>query len=450
MKNRVEAMPPVIDTSGFLDFMSKQALVIDPRSQLDIVKNIDWYDDYASRLYILSGEEGLFISPAEIPAEFIDYYRRVLDLKTAPPERIIKIDKGGTENTLEKRLGENATNLMMLDNLRGRTIIPYAMTPEVELLASRHGLSVLSGGDTMDGLSDKANFQSYLAEISPEIKELTGFDIAIDTSPVFVACDRYAAEEAYRQINFDGSRTVIIAKSKGHSALSVFRVTPADGVEAVHEIIGSRFKPSDRILIQEFVEHDDSPSMQGVRMLGEPYRQLYSGIQYMRDDGPGFLYTGNGFPFRGHNVKIAPAEIDRIREVHEHLGEIVLKHHNIHGLVGFDAVIGLSEGKINKLKVTEMNHHIPGSTVVYAAAMKIFPDGFSGVARTWKVKFAKGQTPAELIESYADLLVKEQGTYGMLPCINWEDRVDFVVFAPDQEALNHLTNEIEEREPRKG
>jgi len=47
--------------------------------------------------------------------------------------------------------------------------------------------------------------------------------------------------------------------------------------------------------------------------------------------------------------------------------------------------------------------HLPGSSAVYAAAAKVFPGGFRGIARNWRLPFNDGETAENFIERNRDL-----------------------------------------------
>jgi hypothetical protein len=51
------------ESGEIIDFLGKQVFLIDPRSQGFGLQAYEFLDGYANKFFILSGKDGLFISP---------------------------------------------------------------------------------------------------------------------------------------------------------------------------------------------------------------------------------------------------------------------------------------------------------------------------------------------------------------------------------------------------
>lgn len=390
-------------------------------------------------LYYQEGK-GAFISPATVPDELLSYYDS-LGLDVASRENIIDVGSSSTESSVIQRLTANHAGQELLASRQGSFVVPYMVTNEVEMFASAQGMDVLAPAHAVSHMGDKAYFQQELARIKDDICEKTGFDIAIQTAPEFQAGDKQSAEEAYEELSQNGRRDVMVIKPKSASALGVFVAHAVSGEKGLHTIIDERFQEGERVLLEERVEHNHSPSMQGTHTLGGSYQHLYFGTQFLSSKGTTEIqYDGDEIPFGATTVAVQPEELVRAEQLHKLLGELIMKRHGIHGIAGFDSVMNIADdGRIESIKFTELNLHLPGSSAVYAAAAKVFPAGFKGIARNWRLPLKNGETTENFFERNHKLLVPEQQTYGLFPInMSYSDKVDMIAFAPNEAKLTHL------------
>lgn len=349
------------DDNEYLDFVGDQIMVVDPRAQGFGLREYDFLDAYANKFLILSGKDGAFVSPAAVPDNLLGYYND-LGLDVARRENIVNVGSGSAESSVVQRLASDPAGKEILARRRGSFVVPYMVTGEVEAFAINQGMNILASADTVAHMGDKAHFQRELARISSDVYEDTGFDIAIQTMPVFQAGDRQSAANAYDQLSQGGRHDVMVIKPKSASALGVFVARAVAGDSGLHAIIRDRFNEGEEVLLEERVQHNHSPSMQGAHTVDGNYHHLYFGTQFISNKGDTEIqYDGNEIPFGATTVTVRPEELARAQRVHEKLGELVIKRHGIHGIAGFDSVMDITQdGKIKGMKFTELNLHLPG------------------------------------------------------------------------------------------
>jgi hypothetical protein len=436
-------IPTMADGSGYIEFMGQQTMVVDPRSQGFGLRAHEGLDVHATKFFVLSGSEGTYISPMEIPEELTNYYDNV-GVDVAKRENIVSVGSGSAESSVMERANSDPKAQAVLARRQGSYIVPFMVTSEVEDFASRHGLRRLADAGPVESIGDKAIFQQTMREIAPEIKERTGYDITVRTTPVFAAGNERDARDAYGELSPDGAQDIMLLKPKSASAMGVFTVRAADGVSGLHELIATNFKEGEDVLLEEFVPHNHSATLQGVSFADQGYRHLYLGAQFISNVGSQVQYDGNEIPF-GVSTYVRPEDLRRIEAVNEYLGQLVMEPRDIYGIADFDSLLSiLPDGTVDTMKFTEVNLHLPGNVAMYAAATKLFPDGFRGVARNWRYSLQDGETPAEFMERRHDLFVQEPNGYGLFPLsINYDDKIDVVAFAPDGDELHRLVESIE-------
>ena len=437
-------LPVLAGSHEYLDFVGSQTMVVDPRAQGFGLSEYGFLDPYANKFFILSGGDGAFVSPAPVSERLLEYYDG-LSLDVAKSKSIINVGSGHDGSSVIQRLATNRLGQDLLTRRRGEFVVPYMMTAEVEAFAEAEGFNTLASAAAISRMGDKAHFQRELGRISDDVHAETGFAVAIQTMPEFYAGDRHSAIDAYTEISHGGRRDIMVIKPKSASALGVFVSRAAAGETGMHTIINEHFDEGERVLLEERVRHNHSPSMQGTHTIAGDYEHLYFGTQLLSDKGDAEVqYDGSEIPFGATTVEVRPEELARARRAHEQLGELIIKPHGIHGIAGFDAVMDVTEdGQINDMKVVELNVHLPGSFAMYAAMVKIFPDGFRGVARNWSVPLASGETAESFLEHNRDLLVAEPQSYGLFPLnMSYADKVDVIAFAPDAAGLKHLVGRV--------
>lgn len=426
----------------YLDFIGDQSLVVDPRAQGYGLSEFGFLDGYANKFFLLAGPNGTFVSPREIPGHLLDYYSD-LGIPTASQPNIHTIDPGVHGALATNVLLTDPTATHLLTGRQGAYIVPYMATPDTEILAGRHGLQTLGSTASTDQLADKTGFQQALAAVAPNIERETGFDIAIPAIPCR-AGDHSATRAAYAELSKGGSKDIVLVKPKSASALGIFVLRSSRGVAGLEEILSSQFADDEEVLIEAFVEHNHAPSMQGARVPSASYQQLYFGRQITVEQGERVEYEGSQIPFGPETVTVAPHDMQRLRAVHEALGDTILRDHNLSGIAGFDAVAHISpDGTIQTLKMTEVNLHLPSSLAVYTAVSKLFPDGFRGVAHNCNVPLLPGQTPADFMQASRDKLVSAKHTHGAFPLnASYTDKIDMIVLGKDALHTQQLLGEL--------
>lgn len=420
-----------------LSFIGDQTFVVDPRNQGMGLSSHEFLDGYANKFFILSGKQSTFISPREIPDALTDYFDS-LGIDTATKNKTFALPPDAAGRPLTERLTTIPEITRTMEDGRGSIVIPYMVTPEVEAFAKNFGCWTFVDAATSNELADKEIFQRRLAEISDEIAQETGLDIAIPARS-FIAGDRFQAGAAYKELSENGRKNVVLIRPKSASALGIFVVDVSRGINGVSQILNEHFSEDDRVLLETYIDHDYSPSMQGSRLAGGPYSHLYFGRQHISIKEGRVDYDASQIPF-GNTEHITKRDLGRMRAVHEALGETLITHENIAGIAGFDAVIGIgAEGALRTLKISELNLHLPGSVAVYAALHKVFPEGFEDVAYNCNIPLKAGETFADFMKRNADYLVRRKGQYGLFPLnASFPDKVDVILFAKNEEQLHKL------------
>ncbi|HTE22253.1 MAG TPA: hypothetical protein VK674_04405 [Candidatus Limnocylindria bacterium] len=420
-----------------LEFMGEQTFVVDPRSQGFGLSEHEFLDGYANKFFLLANHGGVFISPRTIPDRLLDYYNQ-LDLDMAQEGNIHSTEGLPVIAALEDR---SQTELVRVNN--ADHVIPYMVTAEVEDFASAQGLSTLADAPTTTYIADKANLQRELAAIHEDIAEHTGFDVAIP-SAFFKAGDRFGAS-SYDEMSQGGRRDVVVVKPQSASAMGIFVVRADAGSKGFREVLDKHFAEDEEVLLEEFIKHNHSPSMQGVRINDAAYRHLYMGRQIISLNQGSVEYDASQIPFGPETVSIDPGDLTRIQAVHEALGETVIRDRDISGIAGFDGVAMIDDdGRVRDFKITELNLHLPSTVAVYAATSKLFPDGFEGIAHNVNVSLHPGQTHDALLGELGDDLIQEKQTYGFFPLnLSFPEKADMVIYAQDDQDLKRRLQQIQ-------
>lgn len=429
---------------NYFDFVSKQVFVVDPRGQGFGLRDYAFLDAYANKFLILAGSRGLFISPQTVPNELLAYYGS-LGIDVPPRSNILALENDGSDRTLIERIAGDGSIRSTLSDRKGTFIVPYMVTDEVEMLARQHGLKPLVRSSVVGHMADKADFQEELSSISPDIARDFGYDVSIRAERV-KANDEATLREASKTLSQGGIKDVVVVKPKSASGLGIFVIRAGSGDGEILSTVSDNFREDEEVLLEEFVNHNHSPSMQGARLPEEAYQHLYFGRQIILYDDGRVEYDGSQVPFGPETVNISPREIERLKEVHEALGEKLITEKDIAGVGGFDAVADISEdGIVRNFKVTELNLHLPSTLAVFAAIRKLFPDGFPGIAHNFNVPLGPSDTPTSFIRDHADILIKAKQQYGIFPLnLSYPDKVDVILFGRDQEQLEHLLAAIKQ------
>jgi|GEM_PF-2223924 len=426
-----------------MSFIGEQSLVVDPQGQGMGLQGFDFMDGYANKFFILSGSEGAFVSPRPIPAELRSYYDQLgIDIASADNTVVVPPVEDG--RTVIERLQDTPAAAAAIARAKGEYVVPYMVTDEVAAMAADHKRATLASAATTDFLADKATFQAALAAASGAIKEDTGFDVAIPSSQ-FTAGDRAGGKAAYIELSQGGKKSVVLVRPKSASALGIFVLHADKGLAGFHEVLDANFGEDDSVLLEAFIAHNHSPSMQGARIPGEPYQHLYFGRQIISMQDGHVTYDASQIPFGPPHAPIARRELDRMEAVHAALGEVFIENHDISGIVGFDTVVNIdNEGLLTDLKITETNLHLPGSSAIYGAMCKLYPDGFSGIAHNERVMLSEGHTTSDFFQQHAASLVRACGEYGVFPVdASYPDKVDAIFFARDTEHLAQLRGAVQ-------
>lgn len=413
------------------------AFVVDPRGQGYGLAGHEFLDGYANKFYPLTGENDVFVSPRPIPVELIRYYHDV-GIETAPVERTYTIPVAGNDMSLTDRLYAGDAAAAALSECKGY-MVPYMVTPDVASAAAAFGLRTLISAATNDTLADKERFQAELAAIARPIETETGLHVAVTSLP-FQAGDSRAARTMYNYLSESGRRDVVVVKPQSASALGIFVLRAERGFGGLTTILKDNFTEGERVLLEEFVPHNHSPSMQGVRQPGGTYHPLYFGRQLIRVQDERVDYDASQIPFGPANVAVDRGEMQRLEAMHAALGKMLIEAYGIAGVAGFDAMVRISDrGVIETCKLTELNLHLPSSYAVYSVLRKLFPQGFDGIAHNCNIPLGTVRTPAAFLERYADLLIDGKRRYGLLPLnLSYPDKADVVMVARDTEHLTKL------------
>ncbi|HZM63909.1 MAG TPA: hypothetical protein VFB59_02130 [Candidatus Saccharimonadales bacterium] len=433
----------MLEAVNSVDFLNNQAFVVDPRGQGFGLAEYDFLDGYANKFYILSGPNGSFVSPRAIPEALSDYYAG-LGVATAPRERTLSLPPTKDNNlTLAQRVQQSPTAKCILDQASGDFVVPYMLTDEVQTLARGLGHRMLARPGASRALADKEVFQLLLADISLPIQQETGLEVAIP-SLSFVAQDRAAAMHAYLELSQQGRKGLVVVKPKSASALGIFVLGPKQGFAGLEQILDTKFAEDERVLLETFVKHNHSPSMQGFRLPDSPYSHSYMGRQFISMQDGRIEYDASQIPFDTPKGPINNETAARMRALNNALGDLVIAPNGIAGIAGFDSVIQTdNKGNLVDLKLTELNLHLPSTFAVHTAIQKLFPEGFTGIAYNRNVPLLPGETFEDFMRRNAPSLVHGQKQFGMLPLNgSFPDKVDVILFARDKAHLQQLQASI--------
>lgn len=420
----------------FLDELGNSIFIVDPRHQGLGLRDYKFLDAYANKFFILSGENGMFISPREIPGQLHDYYEG-LGIDVASRKNVVSLDDTGNGQSLIHRVQNSPKAKDVLIDLNGKRIVPYMMTSEVEAFAEREGLTTFTDAQKTEQLANKARFREELDGIARDVLFETGIDIRVNAA-IVKASERKSLEKSYRSLSKNGKKKVVAVNPLSASALGVFIIPKDMSVKGLNEIIDNHFPSGEEVLLSEYIDHQEAPSMQGGRLGEVPYGHFYLGRQLLEEVDGGVIYNGSQIPFGKRRVSIvSEKELAQMREIHRMLGDYLFSKTGIQGVAGFDTLLRFSEkGKIKNLKVTEMNLHLPSSLAVFAAIQKLFPEGFYGVAHNLNIPLRPGISPIEFIKDNYHLIVKQKESYGMFPLnLSYEDKVDVVIFG---QGIDHV------------
>jgi hypothetical protein len=428
-------------SGSYVDFTGRQTFVIDPRTQGFGLAEYDFLDAYANKFFILSGSEGAFISPCLISDKLQGYYA-TLDLDVAASQNVIALEGDARQSSLVQRIGVDPRASELLAAKRGSFLIPYMMTEEAERFAQDYNLAPLQDAARTAQLADKSRFQSRVQTVSQDIEQQTGLDVAIDMRQ-FLSADRKLASASYAELSQGGRKDLVVVRPRSASALGIFVLRANEGIEGLRAILDGRFGPEEEVLLEEFVPHNHSPSMQGVQT-ESGYQHLYFGRQVISIDGETVSYDSSQIPFGPETVPINPEALQKMNNIHKILGEELITEGGIQGIAGFDAIASVtSEGELDNFKLTELNLHLPSSVAIYAAMQKVFPSGFTGIAHNVNIPLQPGQSSADFLDEHRAQLIREKDTNGVFPLnTSYEDKVDVIAFAKDANRLNDLLEKL--------
>lgn len=422
-------------------FMGDQIFLIDPRKQGFGLKSYGFLDAYANKFFILAGSGGVFISPKSIPSELLTYYAG-LGIDIPSSDRIITLTKN--EESLVQDPLESPTVQKLISKKQGSFVIPYMITPEVEQSAYQNGLRVFTDAKRVDYMADKARFQEELTGIADDLKKETGYNIAIPFS-THKAGDLDSVMTSHQLLSGNDSKSVVVAKPKSASGLGIFIVQAGQGIDALKSILVAHFQEEEEVLLEQFVDHNHAPSMQGVRYPDTQYKHLYFGRQLISFAGKTITYDASQIPFGDKTVTVNSNVLDVMHRIHEVVGKRLVQQKGIAGVIGFDGLMDMSDGQMKQLKLTELNLHLPSSIAVYVAITKLFPDGFEGIAHNVNISLKSGQSVDDFMRTHTSIFVKKKNSYGVFPLnLSYDDKVDIIIFAKDSEHLASLLGEIQQ------
>ncbi len=429
-----------IHGQDLVQFLGKQVFIVDPRGQGFGLKKYQFLDAYANKFFILSGSKGRFISPKRLSPELVARYRD-LDLDIPDAHNILAYESNTHNESLIARMQNNAG--MTSPSKTERGIVPYMMTAEVERFARRNGFRVHIDAATVNHLADKAGFQQELRTLSQDIKKETGYDVSIP-SDTFTAGNRTSAKHIYTAMSRDGKKDVVVVKPKSASALGIFKLRAGRGLTGLSKILDTHFADDEEVLLEEFVDHNHAPSMQGVRLPHGRYNHLYLGRQLITPEGDSVTYSGSQIPFGPQTVAINPKDVEKMKAIHHMVGQKLIEDKGISAIAGFDALASIGRNRaIQTMKLTELNLHLPSSLAVYGALIKMFPEGFDGIAHNMNIPLRPGRTPDDFMRENAKLFCKKQQQYGLFPLnTSYEDKVDVIIFAKDKKHVEKIRGDI--------
>ena len=442
MKERASGMA----NEHILESMGQHVFMVDPRGQGHGLAEYRFLDAYANKFFILTDSRGVFVSPKPVSPALVQYYGE-LGIDVARPANIIALEEQGEESSLLERSARSAEVMQQLAQRRGSVLVPYMVTPEVAAFARTNGLRLLADAEQVDVLSDKARFQEMLANYAAEIRSETGLDVGIPFGTSH-AGERDKLLHVYKDLSGGGKRDVVVVRPKSASALGIFIHRASTGTVGFEAIVRGHFQPEDEVLVEAFVGHNHSPSMQGGAQTGSEYQHMYFGRQIITTQdaaGEGRVdYDGSQLPFGRHTVYVHPESLDRMMHVHRMMGRRFMTEQAVQGIGGFDSVANVTEqGILQSLQFTELNLHLPSSLSVYAASRKVYPDGFEGIADNVNIPLGDGQSVDTLMRQLAPHLIRRKGDYGMVPLnCSYANKVDMVFFARDAEHLAELRGKI--------
>lgn len=419
-----------------LDFLGKQTFVVDPRNQGFGLREYGFLDAYANKFFILANSNGVFISPKAIPQQQLDYCAE-LGLDIPSSDHIFHLEDTQNTSPLTERVKQD-NNLQRVLTGGNNYVVPYMMTHEVEVLARQFNLNTLVKADTVTHLADKAHFQELLQGIQAAVLSETGLEIAIKAFK-HQTDEREEIERSYVELSENGRNKVVIVRPKSASALGIFIVGPDEGIDGAKKVITQNFEPGEEILLEAFIQHNHSPSFQGIRAPGSEYQHLYFGRQIIAVKDGRIEYEASQIPFQ----MINQAGLEKMQHVHQLMGSLLLEPHSVSGIAGFDAVVNSQNQDLTSMKLTELNLHLPSSVAVYAAMYKLFPEGFSGIAHNINIPLQGNQAVDEFIRNNRDGLIQKRGNYGMFPLnTSYTDKVDVIFFGKDEEHIQALQANI--------
>ena len=438
MITALERQPPYVceANTDLLTHFGHGIMVIDPRHQGFGLKPYSFLDQYANKFYVLSGKQGVFVTPFPVP-EFQQRYFRELGIDVAEP---ISPARNG-EGSLIDRIHKDRQAMSILRQANGQ-IIPYMTTQEVESLGSDCDLEVAITSSTSNHIGNKALFHETLSSVKDDIQEQTGIDVVIPTVGI-QAGDYGALEKEYRAMSCNGTKDVMVVAPESASSLGTFRIRAGQDISVLIHLIQNNFSEGTEVLLREYIPHTTSPSMQGIAF--DRYEHLYMGGQLITyspsEHGEEHLeHQGGTVPFENGEPILSTDTLARMHDIHTYIGELLSRGGYSRTVLGFDAVLNLdSDGNIVTLKITEANVHLPSSLAVYAAVSKLFPDGFSGIALNKNVPLKSGQMPEDFFHEMRDRFVHQPNEYGaFLLNGSYSNKIDIIFLARDASHLEQL------------
>lgn len=422
-------------STASLDFIGHQVIISDPRYQGYGLREFPRMDQYANKFYILSHPDGVFISPVPLPTALTDYFESV-GLECALPQNRIHPARIGHHSIAA------SLKVEFFAPPKDKYLVPYLLTEDEVELSKKTGQLLLTDLDSVNKVADKTPFQTEIARLSHEVAAEFEYQISIPFQVAKAQAEKTLIE-GFLRITENGKKGIVIIKPKSAAGKGVFFLDKTAGVKDLLNTVRKYFNPEEEVLLEEAIEHNFSPSVQGGRVPDGDFQNYYYGKQNITvhfKDGEGVnSYDSNSLPF-GPTEGINKRDLEVFGLINLFIGERLITANNIAGVCGFDTVIQVDEEqRIKQIKYTEANLHFPGSIAVFGAIKKLFPMGFSGLAYNQTFSYRQCTGLEDFLTQNSQLLIRKKGQYGIFPILgNYPGRIDIIVVSKDSEHQERL------------
>ena len=219
---RSEPQQPETTGKEMLGNIGNQLLVVDPKYQGFGLENVTDFgiNEYANKFFILSNSQGLYISTVEVPQALRSYYGE-LGVEVASDKNILALPESRPKQTLIDRIEESKIAQEKLIEHKGKYMIPYMLTPEVEESARAFGYETMGEASKVRKMANKARLHEEIVKNEDFRRQETGFEPIIPTVISVVGYNQKVSE-GYTELSEGQTKKVVIVKPESASAMWIY------------------------------------------------------------------------------------------------------------------------------------------------------------------------------------------------------------------------------------